>query len=276
MTNSCASGQVPCSDLTVLAPAREPAAGGASDANRRGASWVSCELRDASCASESAVPHGAKERSAGGMWWSCARSPRWLSPPQSSRSCTVRGICVFARGGVTFLSSLLFAPLRSTSALAATPPPLSRHASRARGSASGKRDVRLACVLRAARDLLSSHSRSPPRLCRVSFLSCACRFFVALSACLLRAAITVASKPSTLSATRPPNTGNTHAARRRGVAFAPAVCWKEPQRARARALFRCVLCVLCVAPPAAGHWPAPLPRGWLTWLSFVLGPCVVV
>ena len=81
-------------------------------------------------------------------------------------------------GGVTFLSSLLFVPLRSTSALAATPPPLSRHASRARESASGKRDVRLACVLRAAHDLLSSHSRSPPRLCglrRVFVVSRSCR-----------------------------------------------------------------------------------------------------
>ena len=35
-------------------------------------------------------------------------------------------------------------------------------------------------------------------------------------------------------------------------------------------------CVWPLRPPAAGHWPAPLPRGWLTWLSFVLGPCVVV
>ena len=115
ITNSCASERSQdCSDLAVLAPAREPAAGGASDANRRGASWASCELRDASCASESAVPHGAKERSAGGsMWWPRARSPRWLSPPQSSRSCTVRGMCVFARGGggVPVVASLRSTPL---------------------------------------------------------------------------------------------------------------------------------------------------------------------
>ena len=145
-------------------------------------------------------------------------------------------------GGVTFLSSLLFVPLRSTSALAATPPPLSRHASRARESASGKRDVRLACVLRAAHDLLSSHSRSPPRLCRVvSFLSCACRFFVALSACLLRAAITVASKPSTLSATRPRS----------------ELRQCESPSARARALSSAVCCVCCV-------WPLrPLATGQL-------------
>ena len=96
-----------------------------------------------------------------------------------------RDMCFRSRGGdVPVVASLRSTPLHQR---AATPPPLSRHASRARGSASGKRDVRLACVLRAARDLLSSHSRSPPRLCRVSFLSCACRFFVALSsACSAR------------------------------------------------------------------------------------------
>ena len=231
----------------------------------RGASWTSCELRDASCASESAVPHGAKERSAGGMWWPRARSPWWFSLQQMSRSCTMRGVFVFARGGVTFLSSLLFAPLRSTSALAATPP-LSRRASRERGSASGKRDVRLACMLRAARNLLSSHSRSLPRLCRVSFLSCACRFFAALSsACSARHHC---CKSSTVSATRPPKTGNKRAARRRGVAFAPVISrWRAPVRARARSVPLCAVCGMC---GPSGRWPlASSPAAWLAYLAFL-------
>ena len=169
----------------------------------RGASWASCELRDASCASMSAVvPHGAKERSAGGMR-PLARylGPRWFSLPQSSRSCRARG-APFSLVGV-WRSCRRSSFLHSASpARACCDAPLSRHASGACGSllsASGeRRGVSLACVLRAARDLLSSIFGS---LRRLFIVSRSCRARVASSSLSLLAlrGFVVAS---TLSATR--------------------------------------------------------------------------
>jgi hypothetical protein len=229
----------------------------------QGASWASCELRHASCASESAVPHVAKERSTGGMWWPRARSPRWLSPPQSSRSCTVRGICVFARGGVTFLSSLLFAPLRSTSALRRRPLSLGMPAARA-----GLLPASVTCVSRAYSALRTTFFRRIRGLRRVFVVSRSCRARVASSslsllACSARQSPLLASLAPSAQPALAPNTGNMHAARRRGVAFAPAITRREPQRARARALFlRCVVCAVCgvcgpsgLRPLATGQLP---------------------
>ena len=101
----------------MLAPAREPAAEGASNTNRSG-----CELSELG---ELRAARSQLRFLVGGSAWSQgAQHRRYVATrevvftaavprPQSSRSCAVRRVCVFARGGVSIPSSLLFARPRS-------------------------------------------------------------------------------------------------------------------------------------------------------------------
>ena len=219
----------------------------------RGASWASCELRDASCASMSAVvPHGAKERSAGGMR-PLARylGPRWFSLPQSSRSCRARG-APFSLVGV-WRSCRRSSFLHSASpARVCCDAPLSRHASGACGSllsASGeRRGVSLACVLRAARDLLSSYSGR-------SAASLSCLVLVVRVSLLRRSLCLLCAASSLLAPSAQPASERRQYARSATPGGVWCTCaWIRAGHSpyRARALFRCVC--RCVRGPT-GHWP---------------------
>ena len=190
------------------------------------------------------VPHGAKERSAGGMR-PLARylGPRWFSLPQSSRSCRARGAPFSLAGGWRSCRRFsLFPPLRFTSArvLRLRRPSLSARQRRVRISALCirrapwcKPRVRTPCRARSSFVVFGS-------LRRLFVVSRSCRARVASSSLSLLAlrGIVVAR---TLSATRPPNAGNRHAAQRRAGCGVLARGFG-----------------VHVAPPATGHWPAPL------------------
>ena len=166
----------------------------------------------------------------------------------------VRGVHRFPSRGVALLSSLLFPPLRFTSARLLRRPSLSARQRRVRISAL--------CIRRAP--WCKPRVRTPRRsrssfvvfgsLRRLFVVSRCCRACVAsssLSVFALRGVIVV----STLSATRPPNAGNTHAARRRAVVAYLRVDSRRPfPISRARALPLCVsVCAWPHRPLATGH-----------------------
>ena len=234
----------------------------------RGASWASCELRDASCASMSAVvPHGAKERSAGGMR-PLARylGPRWFSLPQSSRSCRARGAPFSLAGGWRSCRRFsLFPPLRFTSArvLRLRRPSLSARQRRVRISAL--------CIRRAP--WCKPRVRTPRRarssfvvfgsLRRLFVVSRSCRARVASSSLSLLAlrGFVVAS---TLSATRlrTPQIPTQRDAGR-GVAYLRVDSRRPFPISRARALPLCVsVCAWPHRPLATGQRPC-----CLLWLA---------
>ena len=197
--------------VAVLAPAREPAAGGASNANRPGCGELSelGELRAARSqlrfleVGGSAWSQGAQHR----RHVAARESPRWFSLPQSSRSGAVRGVCVFSLAGGCRsrrrFSSLDPAPSTSAHVYCDAPSIKTDVRQRRAGGAGswaavGRGDSAASATSRARAGLLQSRRCS-------------------------RVAVAAANDKGEC-----------------------ARWW----------------CV-CVAPPATGHWPAPLP-----WLAY--------
>lgn len=233
----------------------------------RGASWASCELRDASCASMSAVvPHGAKERAQRRRHAAAAREvPRssvvLTAPVEQVVPCA--GCTVFPRGGVALLSSLLFPPLRFTSARVLRRPSLSARQRRVRISAL--------CIRRAP--WCKPRVRTPRRarssfvvfgsLRRLFVVSRSCRARVASSSLSLLAlrGFVVAS---TLSATRLRTPAiRTQRDAGRGVVYLRVDSRRPFPISRARALPLCVsVCAWPHRPLATGQRPC-----CLLWLA---------
>mgnify|MGYP006876838113 CR=1 FL=1 len=180
-------------------------------------------------------------------------------------------------GGAPVVASLYF--LHSASPARACcdcDAPLSRHASGACGSllsASGeRRGVSLACVLRAARDLLSSYSGR-------SAASLSCLVLVVRVSLLRRSLCLLCAASSLLAPSAQPASERRQYARSATPGGVWRTCaWIRAGHSpyRARALFRCVC--RCVRGPT-GHWPlASAPAaccGSLKRARLCLGPCVV-